>query len=390
MTRFLLYSHDTYGLGHFRRSGLLASAIVGTDVDNDVLVVTGSPWAQTFALPDRVDLLTLPTATKDTAGAYRPRRLACGLERLVRLRSGLLQSAAAGYEPDVILVDHAPLGMAGELVPLLESLDAASRRTRLVLGMRDIVDDVQRVDTEWQRDDVWTWLDRYDDIFVYGDSRIRTTAIELNLATRTSARVSHTGFVAPTMPDPMTDEPFLLVTAGGGGDGQVMLRRYLDAVESGASADVRSIVVTGPLLSAGRRAELLVRAERLPSVHLVESSDRMRSLIASAMGVISMAGYNTVVEELASNVPALLVPRRTPRLEQDIRARRLAPHSRLEHCPVDELTTQRVEQFVTGCIERRHAGHMRNDWLNLSGASTVAAALGPAPVTSPHRQAARV
>jgi len=27
MNRFLLYSHDTYGLGHFRRSGLLAAKL---------------------------------------------------------------------------------------------------------------------------------------------------------------------------------------------------------------------------------------------------------------------------------------------------------------------------------------------------------------------------
>ena len=36
-----------------------------------------------------------------------------------------------------------------------------------------------------------------------------------------------------------------------------------------------------------------------------------------------MAGYNSVMEILSAQVPALLVPRETPRLEQRIRAERL-------------------------------------------------------------------
>ena len=375
MTRFLLYSHDTYGLGHFRRSSLLAAGLVADDPDHEVLIVTGSPRAQAFPLPERVDTVKLPTATKDDAGSYRPRKLGGSIGRLIDLRGNLIRATIASYQPDVILVDHAPLGMGGELRPLLDDIERLPNRPRLALGIRDIIDEPRRVEAAWHRDDMWNVLDRYDDIFVYGDEEIPTTAQEVGLARRTRAEVTHTGYVAPAMPDALTDEPFLLVSPGGGGDGQALLRRYLDAVEAGATAGVRSLVVTGPLLSAGRRAELLVRAEQLPSVDVIEFSDRMRSLIASATGVVSMAGYNTVVEELAADTPALLVPRCTPRLEQHLRAQRLAPITQLQHCTVDALTPGRIRRFVDRCHDRlvpRHA-------VDLSGVATVVGALTTTP-----------
>jgi len=365
MTRFLLYSHDTYGLGHFRRSCLIASGLVDADTDNEVLIVTGSPRAQAFRLPDRVDTVKLPTATKNQSGSYRPRKLGGSIEGLVGLRSDLICSATASYEPDVILVDHAPLGMGGELAATLDLAHRLTNRPRIMLGLRDIIDDHQSVEAAWERVGIWPALDLFDDILVYGDPRVTTTAMELGLEHRTHAKVTHTGYVAPTMPEGQTQEPFLLVTPGGGGDGQVLLRRFLDAVQQGATEGLRSLVVTGPLLSAGRRAEVMTRAESLPSVDVIEFSDRMRSFIASATGVISMAGYNTVVEELGAATPSLLVPRRWPRLEQHIRASRLAQVTNLEHCPLEDLSPQRIRDFADSCHQA--ADPSMAEPLNLSG-----------------------
>lgn len=380
MSRFLLYSHDTYGLGHLRRSNLLAEALVDIDDENEVLVVTGSPRAQSFALAPRVDTVKLPSVTKDDGGAYRPRSLAGRIEPLVHLRSQIITSTVLAYEPDVIIVDHAPQGMAGELVPVFGALSNETRTPRLILGLRDIIDEADRVDAAWKQDGTWDDLDRYDDIFVYGDESVTTTAVELDLSNRVSCQVSHTGFVAPLMPKPEVTEPFVLVTPGGGGDGHNLLRRYLDAVATGATAGLRSIVVTGPLLSAGRKAELSERAAKLRSVELMDFTTAMRDLISSATAVISMAGYNTVVEELEARTPALLVPRRAPRMEQYLRATRLEPLTSLEHCALEALDGPEIRRF----IERCQGADRQSGPLNLNGAVDVARRLTPrSPTENP-------
>jgi predicted glycosyltransferase len=384
--RYLLYSHDTYGLGHFRRAALLAGGLVAASPDAQVLIVTGSPQAQAFALPERVDSLKLPAATKDADGSYRPRKITDSIDELVRLRAGVLLAACDQFAPDVILVDQSPAGMAGELIPALEHVTRRTHRPRLVLGLREIVDEAARVEAGWRSDGSWEWLEQYDDVVVYGDGHVLSTARELGLDRRIPASVEHVGYVAPTMPAPsMTakSDPFVLVTPGGGGDGHVLLRRFLDAAEdgalgTGAAHGVRSLIVTGPLMSSERRAEVAERAERLRGVEVIEFADNMRQLISSALGVISMAGYNTVVEELAAATPALLVPRTTPRLEQDIRARRLAPHTNLERCPVDQLTPARLHDFVVRSLDGCGDGRVRHETrhqLDLDGVHRVASLL---------------
>ena len=381
--RYLLYSHDTYGLGHFRRAALIAGGIVAASPDAQVLIATGSPRAQAFALPERVDSLKLPSATKSSDGQYRPRKITANLPELVRLRAGLLATACAHFEPDVILVDQSPMGMAGELIPTLRQAADRQSRPRLVLGLRDIVDEAAHVRSTWDAHGAWRWIDRYDDVFVYGDERVLTTAQELDLDRRLQATVTHVGFVAPTMPDPIpiaVNDPFLLVTTGGGGDGHMLLRRFLDAAEAGATAGVHTKIVTGPLMSADRQAEVTLRADRISGIEVIEFADDLRRLISSAVGVVSMAGYNTVVEELAAQTPALLVPRTTPRLEQDIRASRLDPITDLERCPAEQLTTSRLRDFIDRVRTNPRIAHRPPD---LRGVERVAALLtSPAATTA--------
>lgn len=97
MTRFLLHSHDAYGLGHFRRCSQLAAGLAAADSANDVLIVTGSPRAEAFLLPDRVDVVKLPSATKDAFGSYQPRKLSGDIEWLVRQHPNL--RSPKGHDP---------------------------------------------------------------------------------------------------------------------------------------------------------------------------------------------------------------------------------------------------------------------------------------------------
>lgn len=345
--RFMLYSHDSFGLGHFRRSLSIAAALVAASPRHEALIVTGSPLTQSFELPERVDTLKLPVATKNEAGAYVPRKLGGDLERLVRLRAGLILAAFEAYAPDVVLVDHAPIGLAGELLPLLQHIDRARPQPRLVLGMRDVIDDAERVRKDWERSDTWSWLGVYDDVLVYGDERVLTTAQELRLAERIRGHVRHTGYLAPVMPSAEPPrEPFVLVTAGGGGDGFELVSRYLDYAEAHAAEAPRSLIVSGPLMSGERRASLEQRVDRLPRVTIETFTPAMRALVASAAAVVSMAGYNTVVEELAARVPALLVPRSVPRLEQRMRADRLSAITHLESAPPEGLDSAHLAAFV--------------------------------------------
>ena len=350
--RILLYSHDSYGLGHLRRTMLIAERLVRLPCRPEVLVVTGSPRAQSFSVPSRVDTVKLPAATKD-GDRYRSRTLELPIDDLVALRAELIRAAARSFRPDIVLVDHAPGGLCGELRPLLRDVSGpATGAPVLILGLRDFVDDPRAVRIEWARDDVWSLLERYDRILVYGDERIGTTATDLGLATTFPGRVHHVGYLGRAglcrphggRPSP----PTVVVTTGGGGDGLPLLDRYADFLESQpAPLPFRSIVVTGPLLAPRRRDAITTRLSRVDhDVDIVEFTDRMEQLVAEAAAVVSMAGYNAVVEALAARTPMLLVPREVPRREQAVRASRLSPLPGVDVCPIGALGHDRLAAFV--------------------------------------------
>ncbi|MGH8874996.1 MAG: glycosyltransferase, partial [Acidimicrobiia bacterium] len=139
-------------------------------------------------------------------------------------------------------------------------------------------------------------------------------------------------------------------------------------------APFRSVMVTGPFLSEPARYRLAERLGRLGQPVAVRSFvTDMEELLRRATGVVSMAGYNTVMEEISARVPALLVPRESPRREQAIRAERLASRADLEPCPAGPATPARIDRFVRRVLTE---GRAREPSLRLDGLEVAASAIG--------------
>lgn len=356
--RVLLYSHDSFGLGHLRRSLLLAERIVARPEVEHALVVTGSPRCQTFRVADGIDTVKLPAITKDDRGSYRTRTLGLPLEETLRLRADLIGAALESFAPDVVVVDHAPIGLAGELLPVFARLDRRASRPRLLLGLREIIDAPERVAADWDRDGVWDVLrHRYDRILVYGDPTVRSTAQELDLDARIGRPVIPVGYVAGSTRradagvGPTT--PTVLVTGGGGGDSHHLLRAYVAYLERyGPDLPFRSVIVTGPMMSPRRRTDLeeRFRATGAPG-EIVDFTEDHDALLARASAVISMAGYNSSCEIIASGLPALLVPREGPRAEQLLRASGLAERGAVRTARLEEATPERLAAFIDSALD---------------------------------------
>jgi predicted glycosyltransferase len=363
--RVLIYSHDTYGLGRLRRCMLVAGRLAADSEEPSVLVATGSPRAQAFHLPPGCDTVKLPSVAKQGKGQYEPRTLNTSLAEVMALRAELLKSAGRSFGPDLILVDHSHVGMHGELQSLFDDLDRWPRRPAVVLGLRDVIDDAATVRREWDAAGVWDILESvYDRIVVYGDPALPTTAQELELATRFPDKVRVVGYlgrlIRPAVPNG-DGRPTIVVTAGGGGDGHALLAAYATFLERlPGPAPFRSVVVTGPFLSHRKRDAITARYRTLSHpIEVTAFTDRFDELLASAAGVVSMAGYNTVVEILSARVPALLVPRRTPTMEQWIRARRLADLDGDDFRVMDAPDPPGIASFVHRALERGSVGGPR-------------------------------
>lgn len=332
--RILAYSHDSFGLGHFRRSVNIARAVTGMDEDTEVLLVTGSARPDLFALPERTDVLKLPGFTKDRAGQYVGRNLSLPKADLVRLRAGIIRSSVRDYRPDAVIVDHTPIGLGGELLPALRYLERTGD-VPVVLGMRDVLDAPAQASVELGKPEIQEALQRYyQGVVVYGHPHVCDLALEYGLNRRIADKVRYVG-VACNAPEDSEQTPLpaaatglnptrsLLITVGGGEDGAPLLRGSLRFLRSKAGRRWHATIVLGPYLDAAIRTELAGACAVLDTVKLHHSVADLPALMNEADVVLAMGGYNTVYEALSRRRRLAVFPRTTPRAEQFVRARRL-------------------------------------------------------------------
>jgi len=323
--RVLFYSHDTYGLGHLRRSRALATAITQADSRISALILTGSPVAGRFPFPDNVDHIRLPGVTKTPDGDYESERLGLHIDETTALRSGLIKATVEHFDPDILIVDKEPTGFRGELLPALEWLKS-KRKAHLVLGLRDVLDAPTVLATEWDRKGALEAAEKYyDETWVYGLRSIYDPVAGLDLSQNFRARMKYTGYLhREALSECDTPEqPYILVTPGGGGDGAGMVDLVLSAYEQDPNLSPRALLVYGPFLSGDVRAEFEERVAKLDGrVQAVGFESRMETLMKGAAGIVSMGGYNTFCEVLSFDKPVVIVPRTRPRMEQHIRASR--------------------------------------------------------------------
>jgi predicted glycosyltransferase len=327
--RVLIYSHDSFGLGHLRRCRAIAHAIVDRYKGVSVLILSGSPIIGSFDFLPRVDFVRIPGVVKLTNGEYQSLGLHIDLDQTMAIRAAIIEQTAQSFRPNLLLVDKEPLGLKGEVTRTLRMLKA--RGTALVLGLRDIMDEPPLLVREWKRKKVLPALEHlYDDIWVYGLADFADPLAGVACPASVRAKMIYTGYLRRSVPARRTSElparrnPYVLVTVGGGDDGMAVLDWVLAAYERDPALPLDALVVTGPFMAAAQQRRFRERAKRLPRVEILTFDTNLEDLMERAVGVVAMAGYNTFCEILSLDKRAILVPRVRPRREQVMRAMRAA------------------------------------------------------------------
>jgi len=325
--RVLIYSHDTFGLGHLRRSRAIANAIVEQLPGASVVILSGSPVIGNFEFESGVDYIRVPGVTKLPDGDYRSLNLNVSLDEAVGFRQALILQTAKAFHPDVFIVDKEPTGFRGEVVPALEYLQASG--CRLVLGIRDVMDEPSLLVPEWERKGAREALIRYyDEIWVYGLKDVHQPLEALDLPPEVESRITYTGYLRREVPPTpsltkypkITKQPFILVTTGGGGDGDDLIDWVISAYEADARLEQPALILFGPFIDRDKRRSFVERIARQPKLDVMSFDNKIEWLMKKADAMVAMGGYNTFCEALSFDKRTLIVPRTRPRLEQYIRA----------------------------------------------------------------------
>ena len=358
----LMYSHDTYGLGHIRRTMAIAAHLLGPRVN--ILILTGSPIAGRFSFPEQIDFVRIPGMIKKTNDEYLPLSIKINARHALDIRKNIITATAKTFQPQLFIVDKEPLGLRKEVLPTLKWLQRSRPDTRAILGLRDIMDDAATVKRDWQEKGVYEILQNlYSEIWVYGNREFYDPIKEYDIAESISQKMYFTGYIPRKMPGQEAvrnirkelgvkpEEKLVVVTTGGGGDGYLVMRNYVNMLESAAKPlPFKSVLITGPFMPKNKRRKIFKRARKL-GVRGYHFYRQMEKIFAAADLAVCMGGYNTLCEILNQGTPSLVIPRETPRKEQLIRAQAFKRYNLVDFIPWAELEPNILQDKILSFLE---------------------------------------
>ena len=373
--RVLFYSHDTFGLGHIRRTQKIANELAGPDTA--ILIICSSPKAADYRSQDGIEYLNLPGFTKLKTGKYTPRNLNLDLESFVKIRSNIILSAVRSFEPHVFVVDKEPLGVKAELLPSLEYLSKERPQTQTVCGIRDILDDPEKIAIEWKkRGSKEALLNFYKSILVYGDQSIYDLQKQYSLGPELGKRLKYVGYITQKESDnlqietiPLTNtenRPLVTFSLGGGEDGDEFLNTFLSMLKKyDKNIPFHSLVVTGPFLSNGRYLRAQSFVDQLNNVDIFNFVPNMFEVLKQSDGLVTMGGYNTFCECLSLKKVPIILPRVEPREEQLIRAKIFKDIGLCDYIHPDDLNEEILLERILMNLEANKQMQNRPHWEGL-------------------------
>jgi predicted glycosyltransferase len=379
--KIVLYCQYVWGMGHLFRSLELARALAGHRV---ILVAGGQEVA--VDLPGHVELVRLPGLLMDerftTLMPEVPGR------SLAAIKAERVHALAALFErirPEVFLIELYPFGRTAfgfELEPLLAAIRrGAYGRVGTVCSLRDVL--VEKRDPPAYEARVLETLNRWFDLLlIHSDERLLPLGETFSRIGDIRIPKVYTGFVAArpdaekgrALRDDLGLPPggkLIVASCGGGRSGYRLLKSVLEVCRRlGGRLPLRLEAFCGPFMEAAEFHELY--ALRAAGLTVQRFTPHLLDHLAAADLSISLAGYNTCMNLLATGVPALVLPYAGQR-EQPLRAAKLAPHLPWEVLGPDDLDPERLACAIERGLDLRRPAAAAA--FNLEGAATTARCL---------------
>lgn len=353
----VFYCQHVLGLGHFMRSLSIVRALA----PHRTVFVTGGPEVP-GELPSHVVHERLPVLSMDEE--FRDILSDADLETVKSERTARLFSILERERPDVLVVELYPFGRRSfefELLPVLEAVRRGEFGGPAVLcSLRDIL--VEKKDPEkFQARVIGKLNTLFDGLLIHSDPELFPLEESFPRVGEIAVPVSYTGFVTerPTPGSRLRirgqlglgpDEKLIVASAGGGKVGSELLFSAVRAYPLlKAEYPPRLQIFTGPFLDEDAYQLLLALSLAHENILVSRFSGNFLDVLAAADVSLSLAGYNTTMNILASGVPALVWPFAQNR-EQRTRAERLSNLGALGLLEASDLEPARLAALVNSLL----------------------------------------
>jgi predicted glycosyltransferase len=375
--KIAIYCQHVLGIGHLFRTIEICNAFAG----HDLILITGGPKVET-SLPSHIKEFRLPELQMDNEfrGLFSTDPHVT-LERLKEKRQASLLALFKEEAPDMFMIELYPFGRKAfrfELDPILEAIRAGRLPgCGVICSVRDIL--VEKEDQERHELRAVKTLNQYfDAVLVHADPNLVELSETFSHFDEIDIPVVYTGYVAPK-PDSndrhsirrrlgiAQDDILIVTSAGGGSVGKPLLKSVIQAFQFMNLESAKQLrVFTGPFLD--HRSFLQLKHLAADGVIIEKFTQNFMSYLAAADLSISMGGYNTSMNILAADVPALIWPF-SENQEQRRRAENLARRSTVRILEDQDLVPDCLACIMEQMISMQDRS---TDRIDLNGAENTA------------------
>ena len=375
--KIIYYCQHIWGVGHFFRTLEICRALSG----HEVILVTGGPEVD-VDLPVHVQSFRLPGLMTDrNYDGLFPTDSERSLQQVRQERKQKLYSLIEAEQPDGFIIELYPFGRKAfrfELDPVLKAIrTGVLNSTKVICSLRDIL--VEKDDPVAYESRVVDTLNRYfDALLIHADPNLVTLDRTFSRIGDIKIPVVYTGYITPGPPNESRSElreqleidpdaELIVASAGGGKAGIVLLEPLIKCLSQlNHRHKLSACVFSGPFMPEPE-FELLLRQSNA-HVNVRRFSSRYLSYLSAADLSVSMGGYNTCMNILATGVPALIWPYPGDH-EQVLRATKLSELHAVGVIKASDLQPDRLAGLIQQQLETPGRPKHRIDLLGAANTS---------------------
>lgn len=372
MSSILFYCQSSLGIGHTIRSLRIAE---GLSRCFDVHFLNGGELIKDLQAPSGIHMSHLPAITSDAEfTSLQSADPALSLEEAFTKRRDIMLDSYERLSPDIVLVELYPFGrrkFGPELKPLLKR--ARSCGSRIVCSLRDIL--VARRDQESYETKVVDLMNRYFDLLlVHSDQAFQPLHDSFSALGDIQAEIAYTGYVVPEITaDAVSSSKTIIASIGGGRFGHELAEAVVRSAPLLAQRVPHDIALyTGPFCPEPVAERLRALAQGQSNLRVERFTPDLHQKLAGCELSISMGGYNTTMNVLATGVRAMMLGcANNGGMDQVERVEKLGQLGVVDVIRPDDLEPGRFADKIARCLERAPAVAS----IDLDGVGTTASLL---------------
>ncbi|MCS4432857.1 glycosyltransferase family protein [Aquiflexum gelatinilyticum] len=366
--KILLHCQYVYGIGHLVRAVELAR---GLSNHFQIFILNGGEAVPNFDIPENLKIIQMPAIYKeensDSLLSVDP---SINIEQCFKSRKKIITQSVEEIKPDILITEHFPFGLLfeNEVLELIDKVKIENPKAKIVSSVRDIIESKgggKRDDYVCELINKW-----YDLVLVHGDGNFAGLSKSFSKTEMIKIPVIQTGYITREIPKVknVKKPPLILASVAAGRMGNELLDSLIDSHLRIKEKKRHNLV----LFSGAFQKDFKKQQEKVISlkskgieIHLFDSRKYLKYL-SNASLVISLGGYNSIIESVSAKKPMLIYQRGFSggNEEQNMRIQLFQKNGNLDILKSDDLNSETLSLRILNAINNPKAPDCE---LNLNG-----------------------